>query len=320
MAKKNTKSNVDAEPSNRTGEALAEPGSTSPCDRSNPLLPRRKGNIDVWRQPGSANTYNTEGITLAAINVELVETFKSGNGDGSLWLTNLELQAQAMKTAPALHRSGSVLFSMDSQKYEGPEKIRVKFHEGAADRRAGVMDETTDFFQAQPTPDHLIQDSDGYLASLIKDHPLALLKCTPAQDGLARWTYAAAWSRDPGTRKQARAYLKSIQCKKPGNPGKVTIDPAKLVRAYDDTRSYVKALYECGKALHDVGQLLKYFPDAAELECVGVALNEITNPRMKGRAPSDVAADYAARFCGLSASHIINAVTAARGKADQRKP
>ena len=323
MAKTTAGKNAKPVPDNRAGQPPTQSWRSSPGDQSKPLVRSRNGNEDVWRQPGSANTYNPDGITLAAIDMELVETFRSGDGDGSMpftWLDNLELQVQDMKKAPALHRSGSVLFSMDFQKFESPDKLKVKFHEGAADRRAGVMDETTDFFQAQPTPDHLIQDSDGYLASLIKDHPLALLKCKPAQDGLARWTYAATWSHDPGTRKQARAYLKSIQCKKPGNPGKVTIDPAKLVRAYDDTRSYVKALYKCGKALHDVGQLLKYFPDAAELECVGVALNEITNPRMKGRAPSDVAADYAARFCGLSASHIINAVTAARGKADQRKP
>lgn len=323
MAKTTAGKNAKPVPDNRAGQPPTQSWRSSPGDQSKPLVRSRNGNEDVWRQPGSANTYNPDGITLAAIDMELVETFRSGDGDGSMpftWLDNLELQVQDMKKAPALHRSGSVLFSMDFQKYESPEKIRVKFHEGAADRGSGGTDAASDYFQAQPTPEHLIQDGDGYLASLIKGHPLALLKCPPAQDGLARWTYAAAWSHDPATRKKALDYLKSRPRRKPGNPGKVTIDSAKLIRAYDDTCAYVKALNKCGKALHDVGQLLGFFPDAARLKCVGVVLDEITNPRMKALTPSDVAAKYAAQFFRLSASHVMNVVSVARGKVGKRKP
>jgi hypothetical protein len=68
-----------------------------------------------------------------------------------------------------------------------------------------------------------------------------------------------------------------------------------------------------------VDKVLELFPEAVRLESFDVILSDITNPRKKGPAPSDVAAKYIAQSCGLSASRVMDLITEARNKTRARK-
>jgi hypothetical protein len=257
----------------------------------------------VCRQRGLVNEHNPDGLSLQAIECEIDYAFDL-HGDEELLMDQIiresgEDAAFNIRLVPALNDS--------------------------------VIEKSVSL----PTPDHLIQSDDSRLADLISAAPLALLRSFNAQDALARWTYAERYGHDPDTREKAKTFLAISMRPVRGNPGKSTADLPQLLQSYDDCRAYVKLIYGYARKLarqstrtearkpevinNAVKNLLDCFADADRLGGYGVNLNDIVQDD-QGPEPSEVAAKYIAKSCGLSASRVMDLITEARNKIKNRKP
>jgi hypothetical protein len=257
----------------------------------------------ICRQRGLVNEHNPDGLSLRAIDCEIDYAFDL-HGDENLLMDQI------------IRESGD----------DAAFNIRL----------VPALDDSVDEKSVSiPTPDHLIQSDDSRLANLISAAPLALLRSFNAQDALARWTYAERYGHDPDTRKKAKTFLAISMRPVRGNPGKSSADLPQLLQAYDDCRAYVKRIYKYAIKLarqdtkaaarrpevinNAVKNLLNYFADADRLGGYDVNLSEIVQDQ-QGPEPSEVAAEYIAHSCGLSASRVMDLITEARNKIKKRKP
>jgi hypothetical protein len=257
----------------------------------------------ICRQRGLVNEHNPDGLSLQAIECEIDYAVDLHGDEGLL-------------TDQIIRESGE----------DADFKIRM----------VPALDDSVDEKSVSiPTPDHLIQSDDSRLADLISAAPLALLRSFNAQDALARWTYAARYGHDPDTRKKAKTFLAISMRAVRGNPGKSSADLPQLLQAYDDCCTYVKLIYAYAIKLarqnsrsearrpeaidNAVKNMLSYFADADRLGGCGVNLSDIVQD-LKGPKPSEVAAEYIAQSCGLSASRVMDLITEARNKIKKRKP
>jgi hypothetical protein len=270
----------------------------------NPMVPSVVKGVTVFRQPALINKYNPKGITLAGIDYTLAKTVaEADNTDwayvnrilekpvGSLWEVEAEKSREHPKPVPA-------------QVWE----IRSKIESTNTDDTSSKMKNISGIILT--TQDYLIQKIDNDIASLIKDHPLALLNCPLVQDAWARWTYSLLWGNCADTRIQANNLIESCRTKNRGRPTNTIIDDCTLSRLYCDCRDYVNCLYACAIKLKDKDKVLELFPDAKRLEGVGINLDEI-NSRPEANV---VAAEYIGHACGLSKDSVWNLATEANKK------
>ena len=271
----------------------------------------------VWRQPSAINEYNETGLSLCAISEEIEDACRP-RSEVAWTRLNRTLDAQELDEVHQLPEIKRIL-----------EKARTDCVQTGTPLDSYVSSELAHrkTWRAKPTPSHLIQQHDDYFASLIKSHPLALLKCPHAQDAWIRWSYAASFSSDTDTRKKAKSYLTSCLQKQRGRPKKSTCyDRAKLLRAYHDLTMYVNRLYGCARTIitehtkplfaravirsapaiaKNLKEILRNFPDARRLSGHGVVLEDIAANTM-GPEASTVAAQYVGKYAGLSTSTIFN--------------
>ncbi len=271
---------------------------------SNPMVRGTVDGMPVWRQPSLKNEYNPEGITLAVIDHELADA-------------KIVKEAKDWKVIEFWH-GGSNCLGSDEER-----GVIIKFGFCKDINFSDIIHpEPLQYLKRElmlKSHQHLIEENDPYFAELIRESPEALIMLAGAQEAWARWSYASHWGKDHKTTAQAKKFMKACLPSRPGRRSRTPIDDKKLLRAYDDCCAYIRFLYNCAKALENVDKVLELFPEAVRLESFDVILSDITNPRKKGPAPSDVAAKYIAHSCGLSASRVMDLITEARNKTRARK-
>ena len=261
--------------------------------------------IPVWRQPLYKNAYNTQGITLAAIDHELADAKKVK-------------EDKDWKVIELWHGRSNCYGSDEDR------GILMKF---------GFCKDIN--FSAIPSIEplqcltrsmmlnshqYLIKDDDAYFASLIKESPEALIMLSGAQDAWARWSYASHWGKEKSTTAEAKKYISSCL---PGVSGRRPLHQFNnklLLRAYDDCCDYIRCLYKCAKDLKDPKQVSELFPDAKRLEIFNIKLAEITKPKTPGRGASDVARKYIGKYYDLEPKTILNKITEAHGNSKKQNP
>ena len=290
----------------------------APSDAGLELTAHEEGGSWVWRQPSALNGHNPEGLSLAAIDMELDAAFGPQSDAEKLVRQQTEelMRDVHARQAPQEQGTGAKI----AGKGRG-RSGRLPLVDGARNIDMPQMERLL----AAPTAMYLVRDSDAALVDLIKTAPLALLQSLDAQDALARWTYAASWSLNPTVRNQAKDYLKACLPRRQGNPGKVRPHYAKLLRAYDDLCLYVERVSLAGSILQDSKKLKDQFQDLSKLEphlpndnLPEYTLKELVTHGFTRPIPSDVAANYIAAYAGISASRVDDLISDARAK--QRNP
>jgi hypothetical protein len=131
---------------------------------------------------------------------------------------------------------------------------------------------------------------DQALAGQIRMNPTVLLLSPYAKDAIARWTYGALHGHSTEIRKQAKDLLQTACESKPGRPADFKVDRSVLRVARDDLLEYGRGLRACVKKAHSADDVLRYFPDAAELKIAGVdALGDVPHLHFAIPAAHDVA-------------------------------
>ncbi len=284
--------------------ACVTPAGTKPACIE--LESRPSGHNTVWRQPAVQNQYNPDGLSLAAINMELSDAF--GPQTNHQQLTQ-HLMAEMLKNCMA--REAYQKRTASTQVFKtGSDGKKVLEKEDEAGNVIDVI--LIQRMSSVPTQTHLVQNGDSHLAALIKACPEVLLQSLQAQDALARWTYATRISHDSAIRKQAQHFLTISSPVRKGNPGKASPNLAKFLMAYDDLCRYCKCIFAAADATHSESAIRQHFADAEIMGQHGLILKELIDPRLNKPAPSDMAASYINTYSGLSKSRIVDLVSKAR--------
>ena len=264
--------------------------------------------------------HNPNGLSIKGACLELDEALQGSGCDARLFRHVIDNEAGDGSADP---RPAALAPSADATPMQ---KLKARMARETDSWRQAVYRK---YFTATPDPKHLLQPGDDELAALIAAAPEALLASFQAQDAGARWTYAKAFSGNAETRNQAQAHLDTAAPKRRGKPPKVSLDPRKLLQAYDDFCGYCRAVFE---AADDISsrkpvpgmpvdgaererELERWFPEVRELELHGVVIADLLNPRYNKPAPSEVATSFIAAFSGLSESRITDLIGAARNAA-----
>jgi hypothetical protein len=225
----------------------------------------RNGGRSVWRQASAVNEFNPDGISLAAID--------------------MEIRVAAVKHHPPLHLQDDV--------------TRLAIQPADADIRYAPA--TYPAYTLKEADRWAVQDGDAGLAELARAHPVALIDCPVIQFAIARWVYASWNSGDPKLKKVAEGLLARARTPMRGRRRQHEYVPALLRQAYDDLVVYGTLLRKCHKRMTANDELIRWFPDCNRLHAAGMLVLDEQYIRRHGfPSPATVAVSYLAHRTGMS--------------------
>lgn len=236
---------------------------------------------NIWRQKSAVNEFNPDGISLAAIDLEI-------RAAAVIHHTPLHLRDDvAKRTREGDENNGELVscYGFSFRVYTLKE----------ADRWA-------------------VQDGDAELANIAREHPVSLLDSAPIQSAIARWLYASWHGADPGLKKLAAELLARAQGARRGRRRQHEFVPMQLRQAYDDLVAYGSLLQKCYKENGSDG-LHRWFPDCERLHEVGMLVLDAKYVRQYGfPSPASIAVQYIEYCAGMSRSlihQLVDGVTKA---------